>query len=184
MPRKALFLDRDGVINKDLGHVHKIEDFIFNDGIFELAKHANYLNYLLIVITNQAGIGKGYYSEKDFINLNKWMIDEFKIRNIEISKVYFSPYHPESIIHKYKEDHISRKPKPGMIYQAKKEFNISLRDSILIGDKVSDIQAGMAASVGTNIFLVNKYYDHTELNNESYHRINSLTDAKAFLGKY
>tara|TARA_Y100000768_G_C23850849_1_gene620894 strand:+ start:242 stop:811 length:570 start_codon:yes stop_codon:yes gene_type:complete len=179
--RKALFLDRDGVINEDLGYVHSRKDFIFNDGIFELTSHAIEKNYLIIVITNQAGIGKGFYSEKDFFKLNEWMIDQFSKKNIEITKVYFSPYHPNSIIGKYKKDHISRKPNPGMILEAKEEFNISLNDSILIGDKVSDIEAGITASVKTNIFLVNKNYSYDQLKLSSCHLINKLVEAKKFL---
>lgn len=181
MPSKALFLDRDGVINKDLGHVHKKEDFVFLNDIFELASCAKKYGYLLIVITNQAGIGKGLYTENDFKILNKWMIEQFELRDIEISKVYFSPYHPKGVITKYKKNHFSRKPQPGMIYDAKKEFNINLNDSILIGDKESDIEAGISASVGTNIFLINKNYDLPKLKPNRYYSVKKLIDAKKFL---
>jgi D-glycero-D-manno-heptose 1,7-bisphosphate phosphatase len=181
MLHKALFLDRDGVINKDSGYVHKINDFVFIDGIFELASYASKLGYLLVVITNQAGIGKGLYTEKDFFKLNQWMVDQFKSKNIKITKVFFSPYHMDSVIEKYKKDHNTRKPKPGMLFQAKKDLNISLRQSILIGDKVSDIRAGISASVGTNIFLVNENYDYKDLEDNTYYRINKLVEAKNFL---
>jgi len=181
MLQKALFLDRDGVINKDLGHVYKIEDFVFMNGIFDLANYAINLDYLIIVITNQAGIAKGLYSIEDFFKLNKWMIQQFESRKIRIAKVFFSPFHPEGIIKEYKGNHISRKPNPGMIFDAQTYFNLDLSESILIGDKDSDINAGISASVGTNIFLVNENYDYHKLEDGSYYRINSLAEAKNFM---
>lgn len=155
MKNKALFLDRDGVINVDKNYVHKIEDFEFTEGIFEVLKHFQALGYLLIIITNQAGIGRGYYTESQFFTLTNWMINEFKKRGITISKVYYSPYHPQFGIGIYKKDSFCRKPKPGMILIAQKEFNIDLSQSILVGDKETDIEAGINAGIPVNI-LVNK----------------------------
>ncbi len=154
---KAVFLDRDGVINKDGHYIYKIEDFIFNEGIFELLKFFLEKNFILIVITNQAGIAKGFFTEEDFLKLNNWMLKEFSSRFIEIKKVYYSPYHPEALIEKYKKESFDRKPNPGMILKAKEEFSIDLSRSILIGDKESDILAGENAGIKKNILIKSEY---------------------------
>jgi D-glycero-D-manno-heptose 1,7-bisphosphate phosphatase len=158
MNRKALFLDRDGVINEEKNYVHRVEDFEFMDGIFELLSHAQCHNYLLVVITNQAGIARGYYTEKDFHKLNDWMIGQFRSKGITINKVYYCPYHPTQGIGDYKKDSKFRKPGPGMILQAEKELHINLSQSILIGDKESDIEAGRKAGIGQNILLKSDLY--------------------------
>lgn len=150
---KAVFLDRDGVINVEKNYLHKIEEFEFIDGVFETLKFFKEQGYLLIIITNQAGIGRGYYTEEDFYVLNSWMIDEFKKEGIIIDGVYFCPHHPEHGIGKYKQDSYDRKPNPGMILKAQKEFDIDLSNSILVGDKESDIEAGLNAGVGINIIV-------------------------------
>lgn len=149
----ALFLDRDGVINVDSGYVHRPEDFYYVDGIFDIAREACRVGYMLVVITNQAGIARGYYTEKQFLGLTDWMCERFVKEQAPIDRVYFSPYHPTEGVGIYKLDHISRKPHPGMILQAQRELEIDLQGSILIGDKHSDIQAGLAAGVGTNILV-------------------------------
>ena len=146
--KKALFLDRDGVINIDKGYVHKIEDFEFIDGIFDLCKFFQKRGFLIFIITNQAGIARGYYSENDFNILTGWMIEEFKKRDVRIEKVYYCPHHPD-----FTGKCSCRKPNPGMILTAKKEFNIDLKNSILIGDKISDIEAGKNAGIGINILF-------------------------------
>jgi D-glycero-D-manno-heptose 1,7-bisphosphate phosphatase len=153
MNRKALFLDRDGVINIDSRYVHKVIDFQFLDGIFEFCRLARSKGYLIFVVTNQAGIGRGYYSVADFNLLTKWMCNKFLAEDVLISKVYFSPYHPEHGVGRYKKDDYSRKPNPGMILQAADEFNLDLSVSVLVGDKITDIQAGITAGVGQNILL-------------------------------
>ncbi len=137
---KALFLDRDGVINKNFGHVHRIENFKFRKGIFELVKFFQEKKYLIIVVTNQAGLGKGLYSLSQFTNLNDWMINEFRKKGLIITKTYYCPHKPEDQCY-------CRKPKPGLLLQAARENNIFLGDSFLIGDKDSDILAGKFASV-------------------------------------
>ncbi|BAU26508.1 D-alpha,beta-D-heptose 1,7-bisphosphate phosphatase [Aneurinibacillus soli] len=153
MKNKAVFLDRDGVINVEKNYVHKIEDFEFMDGIFELLHYFQEQGYLLIVITNQAGIGRGYYTEEQFHILNDWMVERFKEKGIHITHVYYCPYHPEYGVGDYKQDSFERKPNPGMIVRAEKEHGIDLSRSILIGDRKSDIQAGTQAGVKINILL-------------------------------
>jgi D-glycero-D-manno-heptose 1,7-bisphosphate phosphatase len=140
--QKALFLDRDGVINVEKDYLYKIEEFEFIEGIFDLCKYYSDQGYLIIVVTNQSGIARNYYSENDFNSLTSWMIKEFKKHNITIAKVYFCPHHPD----------ISgicscRKPKPGMLLEAAKEFSIDLKNSVMVGDKERDIEAGINAGL-------------------------------------
>lgn len=177
--RKALFLDRDGVINEEKNYVHRIEDFAFMDGVFELLSYAQSLNYLLIVITNQAGIARGYYTEKDFHRLNEWMLTQFKVKGIQIERVYFCPYHPTHGIGEYKKDSDFRKPAPGMILQASRELGVDLTRSVLIGDKESDIEAGLRAGIKKNILLKSDRYEHR--NTKATHSIDQLAQAKPLL---
>lgn len=153
MSRPALFLDRDGVINEDLPYVHRVEDFRFMDGIFALVQAAQQAGYLIVVVTNQAGIGRGFYTEDDFWTLTRWMVDQFAQQGCHIDGVYFCPTHPEHGLGEYRIESVFRKPGPGMLLRAAQELRIDLARSLLIGDKHSDIQAGMAAGVGVNLFL-------------------------------
>ncbi|NOU01601.1 MAG: HAD family hydrolase [Gallionella sp.] len=146
-----MFLDRDGVINIDHAYVCTQEEFQFIDGIFDLCRRAKELDYLIFVITNQAGIGRGYYTEFEFLNLTDWMCGVFKSEGASIDKVYFCPFHPEHGVGRYKIDSPFRKPGPGMILQAVAEFHVDLKHSVLVGDKESDIGAGLAAGVGCNL---------------------------------
>jgi D-glycero-D-manno-heptose 1,7-bisphosphate phosphatase len=152
--RPALFLDRDGVINVDYAYVHRKEDFHFVDGIFDLCREAKRLGYRIFVITNQAGIGRGYYTEQDFHDLTAWMQARLREEGVEADAVYFSPYHPEHGIGAYKKESECRKPGPGMLHQAAAEFEIDFARSVLVGDKYSDVQAGVAAGVGRNLLFV------------------------------
>lgn len=179
MGQKALFLDRDGVINIDYGYVHQIKDFEFQEGIFNLAEQAILNNYKIFVITNQSGIGRGYYNESNFLKLTEWMCEEFKEKGIIISKVYFAPTHPHKGLGKYKTIDNRRKPNPGMILEAANEFDIDLSKSILIGDKKTDILAGLSAEVGCNILLKN-YNKSVGLGNST-HVITSLDQALQYL---
>lgn len=152
---RALFLDRDGVINVEKNYVQRIEDFEFVEGIFELCASAQSRGYKLVVVTNQAGIGRGYYSEQDFLNLTEWMLEQFCQRAIVVDRVYFCPYHPLHGVGEYRRESLDRKPGPGMILRASSELVIDLSRSILIGDKHSDIEAGIAAGVRHNILVGN-----------------------------
>lgn len=171
---RALFLDRDGVININHGYVHTKDCFDFVDGIFDLVRTARAAGYLVLVVTNQAGIGRGYYSEHDFHVLTEWMCQQFEMQEATIHKVYFSPYHPTAGIGAYCQDDDTRKPRPGMILKAQQEFHLSLANSILVGDMPSDIQAGIAAGVGTNVLFSSVH--HTELNGVDYLKVQSLRE--------
>ena len=139
---KALFLDRDGVINVEKDYLYKIEDFEFVDGIFELCEHYIELGYLIFVVTNQSGIARDYYSEKDFNLLSRWMSEEFFKHDIKIEKVYHCPHHPS-----ISGECSCRKPNPGMLLTAAEEFDINLEESLIIGDKERDIEAGLNAGL-------------------------------------
>ena len=177
--QRAVLLDRDGVINVNHGYVHRPENFEFIDGIFEVARAAYGSGYKLVVITNQAGIARGYYSEKQFHKLTSWMCIKFLKAGAPIEKVYFSPFHPTEGLGEYKKDDISRKPRPGMILQAQREMNLDLTNSILIGDKASDIQAGISAGVGTNLLFSQQPLP--ELTGLPYQIITSLIEALPLL---
>ena len=140
--KKALFLDRDGVINIDKGHVFRIEDFEFTPGIFDLCRKYRNKGYLIIVVTNQARIAKGICTEDDFQKLTVWMIGEFKKNGIGISKVYHCPHHPDIT-----GPCDCRKPNPGMLLQAISDFDLDVSQCILIGDKETDLEAGRRAGI-------------------------------------
>ena len=139
---KALFLDRDGVINVEKNYVYRIEDFEFIDGIFELCHKYIDEGFLIIVITNQAGIAKGFYSVDDLLKLTDWMVAQFQKQRVVLTKVYYCPHHPDVDI-----SCECRKPNPGMILQAANEFDLDLSQCVLIGDKESDLQAGRNAGL-------------------------------------
>jgi len=143
---KAVFLDRDGILNIDKTYLYKIKDFEFFDGIFEALRHFQDMGYLLFVVTNQSGIGRGYYSEEDFEKLTHWMLKKFLEQKINIKKVYHCPHTPS-------DNCGCRKPKPYMLNLAIKEFGIKPENSWMIGDKPSDILAGRNAGISNTIFI-------------------------------
>jgi D-glycero-D-manno-heptose 1,7-bisphosphate phosphatase len=117
MHTSALFLDRDGVINVDRGYTHRPDQFEFVPGIFELARFwTNELRRLIVVVTNQSGIGRGYFDECAYEDLTRWMCDRFEAERTAIARVYHCPYHPLHGIGEYRRDHPWRKPNPGMIF--------------------------------------------------------------------
>jgi D-glycero-D-manno-heptose 1,7-bisphosphate phosphatase len=149
--RRALFLDKDGVINVDHGYVCTPERTIFLDGIFDLCRAATRCGYLNVVITNQAGIARGYYTEQDFLAYMDWVRGEFVRNGAQIDAVYFCPHHPVHGLGPYLSDCDCRKPKPGMILAAQRKLDLDLAGSVLLGDNNSDILAGRSAGVGTCI---------------------------------
>jgi D-glycero-D-manno-heptose 1,7-bisphosphate phosphatase len=148
-----LFLDRDGVINLDHGYVWRPEAVEFVDGIFDLSRLARAAGYLVVVVTNQAGIGRGYYTEADFHRLMDWMRAEFTARGGGLDAVYFCPCHPEHGVGPYRRESDRRKPGPGMLLDAARDLSIDLSRSIMVGDKASDAEAARAAGVPTRLCL-------------------------------
>lgn len=146
--RPALFLDRDGVINEDLGHVHRVEDFHFLPDVLVSCRKVYLAGYHLVVVTNQAGIAKGYYSVEDFENLSRWMSVQFRDAGAPLSGIYYCPHHPDGSVRKFRMTCDCRKPAPGLLLQARRELAIDMKRSILVGDKNSDVLAGQAAGIG------------------------------------
>ncbi|HEY0161723.1 MAG TPA: HAD family hydrolase [Edaphobacter sp.] len=154
MSKRALFLDRDGVVNVEIGYLHRIEDVRFVPGIFSLCRTAMRLGYRLMIVTNQAGIARGYYTEADFESLMFWMRGELRAQGVELDAVYYCPYHPEHGVGEYKREHEDRKPGPGMLKKAAQEFGLTLAESVMVGDRCSDIAAANAAGLRQAFLLV------------------------------
>lgn len=150
---KAIFLDRDGVINEDHGYTFLPEDFDFLEGVFPACRRFVSSGYKLIVVTNQSGIARGYYSEEEFETVTDYMLEKFRQQGINIDAVYHCPHHAKEGFGDYKVECDCRKPKPGMLLKAALEYNIDLSESVMIGDKVSDMQAGKAAGVKTCVLI-------------------------------
>ena len=150
-PRKALFLDRDGVININHGYVHTPANTDWVPGIFELVAKAHARGYLLIVVTNQAGIGRGLYAEAAFLDYTTWMHAQFAARGTPLLATYWCPHHPEAGIGDYRVDCDCRKPRPGMLLEAIARFDIDPARSLMIGDKQGDLDAAAAAGVAARL---------------------------------
>lgn len=135
---KAIFLDRDGTINVEKNYLYKIEDFEFLPGVIDGLKLLQDAGYLLIIITNQSGIGRGYYTERDFKLLNDWMISFLNEKGVIISQVYYCPHLPNALIEEYRMDCECRKPKLGLFYEAVKDFDLDISKCYSIGDKIRD----------------------------------------------
>jgi D-glycero-D-manno-heptose 1,7-bisphosphate phosphatase len=150
----ALFLDRDGVINVDHGYVYRRNQFEFVPGIFELARFwASELGRPIVVVTNQSGIGRGYFDERSFADLTQWMCGRFADEEAPIARVYHCPYHPVDGVGEFRRDHPWRKPNPGMILQAASDLALDLAQSAIVGDKMSDMEAGAAAGIALRILV-------------------------------
>lgn len=144
--QKAFFFDRDGVINVDHGYIAKIENFDFMDGVFPVLRALAANGYLLVIVTNQSGIGRGYYTEEDFQRITDWMLKRFSEEQIEIASVYHCPHAPEAGC-------ACRKPAPGMFLQAVREHGIDPAASWMIGDKDADMQAAQAAGIPNRVLI-------------------------------
>ncbi|WP_439258147.1 D-glycero-beta-D-manno-heptose 1,7-bisphosphate 7-phosphatase [Lonepinella sp. BR2271] len=149
---KAIFLDRDGTLNIDHGYVHQIDDFQFIEGSIEALKALKAMGYLLVVVTNQSGIARGYFSEDQFLQLTEWMDWSLADRGVDLDGIYYCPHHPEGE-GEFRQDCDCRKPKSGMLQQAIKELKIDPRRSFMVGDKIEDLQAGLGANVAYNVLV-------------------------------
>ena len=157
MGTKALFLDRDGVINQDTGYVYKIKEVEFVPGIFELVKRFMHAGYKIIIVTNQSGIARKMFSKEDFYALMQYIKEQFIMHDAHIDGVYYCPHHPD-----FDQECSCRKPKPGMLLQAQKEHDICMKNSVMIGDSMRDMHAAQAAHVGTCILLHDKHAVYDE----------------------
>ena len=170
MPKRVIFLDRDGVINKEVKYLFRINDFIFHEGIFSTCTHFLNLGYEIIIVTNQSGIARGYYNENDFKILSVWMINCFKEKNINILDIFHCP-------HNEKSNCKCRKPRPGMLLDAKEKYNIDMQNSWLIGDKESDIIAAKNSGI-ENTVLVRSGHKIDELNSKAKFFMGSIQDVR------
>ena len=150
--RPAVFLDRDGVLNTDHGYVHRADQFNWIAGAQDAVRRLNDLRYRVIVVTNQAGVGHGYYDEGDVVALHCWMQDQLAERGAFIDAFYYCPHHPEARIERYRRHHVDRKPGSGMILKAFSDLTIRKDQSFLIGDKESDIEAARGAGIPGYLF--------------------------------
>lgn len=151
--KKALFLDRDGVINVDYGYVCSKERTCFIEGIFDVCRRARGMGYALVVVTNQAGIARGYYSELEFHQYMIWVKSIFVAQNAKLDAYYYCPHHPDASLAQYRGTCNCRKPAPGMLIRAADELGLDLARSIMLGDKKSDEEASINAGVGKFVLI-------------------------------
>jgi len=170
---RAVFLDRDGVINNEIGYLHKINDFKFIDGVFDSCRHFIACGYKIIIVTNQSGIGRRYYSQSDFNVLTKWMLEKFAQNGVKILDVVFCPHTPKSKCN-------CRKPNPGMFTFARDKYLIDMESSWAIGDKESDVEGANSSGV-TNTILVRTGHKIDESNSNAKFIVNSIKDTKQLI---
>ena len=170
MSIKTIFLDRDGVIDVEKNYLYKIEDFEFIRGVFSTCLYLRKLGYEIIIVTNQSGISRNFYSENDFKALTFWMKNKFSANGVEILDVFYCPHSPI-------ENCNCRKPKPGMLIKAKNKYCIDMENSWLIGDKEVDISAANNANIKNHI-LVRSGHIIDEKNSNAKYIINSINDLR------
>lgn len=176
MKNKVVFIDRDGTINVDKGYVHKIEDFELIPGSLEALQLLTQAGVATYIITNQAGIAKGYYSEKEFLEFTEYTLQFFKKNNIKIKEVLYCPHHPEGTVKEYSIECECRKPAAKLIQTVLKDLEIPMQNIALFGDKKSDIEAG--EKVGIKTYLVRTGYGKDyELTAHPDYVSNNLKDA-------
>ncbi|MFZ5812747.1 MAG: D-glycero-beta-D-manno-heptose 1,7-bisphosphate 7-phosphatase [Thermodesulfobacteriota bacterium] len=151
--RRAVFLDRDGVLNEDRNYLWKPEDFVLLPGAVEALSRLQAAGFLLVVVTNQSGIARGFYTEQDYQNLTAYMRGLLEGYGIRLAGVYHCPHHPMHGKGPYRVSCGCRKPQPGLILRAGEELGIDVRRSFLVGDKQSDMEAGRTAGVGRCILV-------------------------------
>lgn len=151
---KAAFLDRDGVINVDKGYLFRIEDFEYISGAIDGMKKLMNNGYILVVITNQSGIARGFFTEDDFNALNSWMINDLHKKGVIIQKTYYCPHHEEAVVEKYRKKCECRKPGIELFMRAQKEFDIDMNRSIAIGDSLRDLS--ICKTTGVKGVLLNE----------------------------
>ena len=164
MSIKTIFLDRDGVINKDNNYVYKISEFEFMNEVFNTCLYFRNLGYELIIITNQSGISRGYFNENQYKALTEWMLTQFQQKQIKILDIYHCPHGPKS-------NCLCRKPMPGLIFEAKRKYNIDMDKSWMIGDSERDIEAANNAKL-FNTILIND--DHKLIESNALYIVNSI----------
>lgn len=151
--RKAAFIDRDGVINEDRAYVYRSADFEFIPGSIDALRALRAAGFLLVVVTNQSGIARGLFTEADYHALAAYMRERLSLAGVSLDSVQYCPHLPDAPLEQYRRDCECRKPRAGMIRAAAEQLQIDPAQSILIGDRKADVEAGRAAGVG-RCFLV------------------------------
>ena len=157
MSRKAAFIDRDGVLNEERAFVHRSEDFAFVPGAIAALQALQGAGYLLVVITNQSGIARGLYGEAEYLALTAHMRERLQAAGVRLDAVEYCPHLADAPVERYRLDCDCRKPKPGMLIKAIRALDIDPKTSFIVGDRLSDIDAGRAAGLG-RCFLVRTGY--------------------------
>jgi D-glycero-D-manno-heptose 1,7-bisphosphate phosphatase len=149
----AVFLDRDGVINREVGYLYRIEDFEFVPGAVGAMQRLVDAGCEIVLVTNQAGIARGYYDEAQYQVLTRHIRHQLALSGVTLLDILHCPHHPKGVVQRFAIECECRKPKPGMILKAAAVHGLDLARSALVGDKLSDVQAGRAAGVGTNVLV-------------------------------
>ena len=149
---RAVLLDRDGVINRDVGYAHRPDQIVFEPGVFEFCRAAKARDYRIVIVTNQSGIGRGLYSEADFQVLMRWMADLFREEAAPLAGWYHCPHHPTAGLGIYRRTCGCRKPAPGLLLRAAEEHSLDLARCWMIGDKPTDLAAAAAAGVPGRLY--------------------------------
>ena len=179
--RRAAFIDRDGVINEELDYVHRVEDFHILPGVVDGLRLLAESGFALVVVTNQAGIAKGYYTEQDFQHLTAHMRTAFKAQGVELAAVYHCAHHPDGVVPGLSGPCDCRKPQPGMLFQAARDLGLDLARSVMVGDKPSDTQAGRAAGVAWTVLVESGHALPADATAHADHRCADLLAAARWL---
>ncbi len=147
MGNKAVFFDRDGTLNVDVHYLHKVEDFQWCEDAAAAVRYCNEQGYLVIVITNQSGVARGYFPESDVRRLHEWMNEDLRARNAHIDAFYYCPHHEKGSVKEYTKKCLCRKPSPYMVEEACRRFGIDRAASVFIGDKASDMECASNAGI-------------------------------------
>jgi D-glycero-D-manno-heptose 1,7-bisphosphate phosphatase len=150
--RPAIFFDRDGVLNKDHGYVCKIADWQWIEGAIDAVRRCNELDYFVFVVTNQSGVGRGYYTEQDIHIIHTHMQDELKFHGAHIDAIHYCPHHRDATLIEYQIDCECRKPKPGMIKDILTSWPVEISKSVLVGDKSTDLEAAKELGIRGLLF--------------------------------
>lgn len=152
MSYKTLFLDRDGVVNEDHGFVYRVDDVVFQRGILELGRAFTAKGWKIIIVSNQSGIARGYFTEEDVEKVHEFIAEKFNFHKIILTDFFYCPHYPPLT-----GSCRCRKPEPGMFLEAAEKHSIDLENSIMVGDKSSDMRAAAAAGINKRYFLQGLY---------------------------
>lgn len=185
---KAVFLDRDGTINEEMGYINHISRFKIFKYTFDAIKILNNLGFKVLILTNQSGLARGYFTEEVLNKVHDTLLKKAEKNKAKIDKIYYCPHHKNGIVEKYKIDCDCRKPKPGMLLKAQKDFKISLEKSYLIGDRYKDIQFAFSNNiksilVKTGYGLGEFFYQSKNWPKDPDYVCNNLLEAAHLIGK-